>query len=93
MYHSFDTTAEETSDFPLSKKRLSFRNSLSGSFYKNLDPQQARERHQRRLLMGCEKLLSARLTIDEVHLSLNSKLDAHHDHGSRLLPTSGMCYE
>ena len=76
MYHSFDTTAEETSDFPTFEKqgiRHSFRNSFSGSFYKNLDPQQARERHQRRLLMGSEKLLSARLTIDEVHLNLSSK--------------------
>ena len=76
MYHSLDAPIDETSDFVAGNKRgsrPSLRKSLSGSFYKKLDPQQARERHQRRMLVACEKLLSALLSIDEVHLSLSSK--------------------
>ena len=73
MYHSvgayFEGDNGGLESVTESNKRQSV-GSLSGSVQ---DTALAQERHRRRLLIASEKLLSARLSIDEVLLSLSSR--------------------
>ena len=75
MYHSvgayFEGDDGGLKSLAQSKKQQSaVTSSLSGSVR---DTALARDRHRRRLLIASEKLLSARLSIDEVLLSLSSR--------------------
>ena len=70
MYHSMVEEDESVLKLSgsLSKKKPAITRNWLGS-----DPELAQERQRRRLLIASEKILSARLSIDEVLLSLSSK--------------------
>ena len=70
MYYSMEAFFGESSPPPSSKRSSLILPTLQQS---KVDPQVAKEKHQRRLLVAREKLLGAQLSIDEVNLSLSGR--------------------